>query len=148
MTSVKSPAEDWFGYWDIRIRNPNLCKKIRTPDWSSHAATKMAKQWIIAASRDFQKDPHLIEDASLNNLRFIRGETGKLNNEEAHARQGQLKNNKWVTQSILIPKTIIYNGTTLDIPDEIAHEIACYIANRLDSGDNVEPSPYCKDTSI
>ena len=152
MATQKPPAETWFGYWDVRIRDPSMFTKIRTPDWSSHAATEMAKEWIVSGADDFQIPPHLIPDSSLTGITFVRGkeqvsssrsQSSRNNEGQVHARQGQMQDQQWVTQSILIPQNVVVNGQLVDIPDDIAHEIACYIAKRLDKSDDVEPSPYC-----
>jgi hypothetical protein len=140
----KPLAEDWFGYWEVRIRNPKLFTKIRTPDWSSHAATIIAKKWIISAAQDFQVAPQLVSESSLTNLKFVRrkptrNRSPNENEDQVHARQGQLLSGRWVTQSVLIPQGMILNGIFLDIPSEVAHEIACYIARRLDRNEQATP---------
>ena len=165
--SSKKEVEDWFGYWTIRIRDPKDFKRIRTPDWSSYAATEMAKEWIASARQDFQVAPHLrgIKDpagvakqhflpkSAFANIKFIRGasasERSRNENEgQVHARQGQLSGGQWVTQSILIPQFAQVNGVLIETPEEIAHDIGCYIAKRLDKSDNVEPSPYCQTSFV
>lgn len=138
-----SKVDTWFGYWDIRIRDPREFTTIRTPNWASHAATEMTKEWIISAANDFSIAPHLIPDQQLEGITLVRAESsrGQDDEGEAHARQGKLPNGQWVTQSILIPKLVNINGTVMDIPDVIASQIACYIAGRLDKSDDLSSSP-------
>lgn len=153
MSTQKPLAEDWFGYWDVRIRDPRLFTKIRTPDWASHAATQMAKEWIVSGADDFQVLPHLIPKTSLTKITFVRGESAgqekrsSSNEGQVHARQGQLPNKQWVTQSVIIPENVLVEDQLVDLPPNIAHDIACYISRRLDKSDNVDPSPYCESSS-
>ncbi len=154
MATQKPLAEDWFGYWEIRIRDPTPFTRIRTPDWASYAATQMAKEWLVSGMDDFQVSPHLIPNQSLTGLTFIRGaeqgtsSRGNRNQGQVHARQGQLQDGQWVTQGVLIPQYLLVNGQLIEIPPDIAHEIACYIARRLDKSDDVAPSPYCSRSDL
>lgn len=136
-----SKTEDWFGYWAVRIRDPWIFTRIRTPDWASHAATVMTKEWLASA----EQEPHLLPDSAFAHIELIRGSTAKDKSREgqAHTRQGQMSTGKWVTQSVLIPQLARINKDIIDIPDHQAHDIACYIATRLDSSDDVPESPYC-----
>lgn len=96
-------------YWVIPIQDSALFSKIRTPDWASHAATEMVKEW-------FGGDVEL--------------------EREAHIRSGQFKNStEWSVQGVLIPARVILKGKVTNVDQETAEKIACYIAGRIDKVD-------------
>lgn len=115
-------VDQWFDYWDVRIRDPRQFETFRTPDWATHAATVMAKEWIIARQIGYSR-PDQVPRQLVDEFPF---------EGEVHARQAKYRNsNRWATQSVLIPMDLVEQS--------IAPQLACYIANRLDKNE----SPTC-----
>lgn len=129
-------GEEWFGFWEYRIRQPDMFVQIRTPQWSSHAATMMAKQWIIGQVENIR--PHDVPKEELARIQFYRQST-RHGSVQAHVREGRLPNGEWETQSILIPQYAFVDGELVNISEDIGHDLACYISKRLDR----HPSSFC-----
>jgi hypothetical protein len=110
--------EEGTRYWSVRLRDPNNFVQIRTPDWASLAATKMAQEWILEDASSIIPSPVSL-DIDFDDL-------------EVHARQGKKQDGSWETQSVLVPRVVLLNRRSIKVPQGIAFEIACYISSRLD----------------
>lgn len=138
----KPLAEDWFGYWQVRIQDPDQFIQIRTPAWSSYAATEMAKEWLISLAANFTLNPSHLTPEDTKDIFFMRkdSEGNSLDVSPVRTRQGFTSEQEWLTQSVLVPRIVIWEGQELEVPIEVAHSMACYIASRLD---RQYSSPYC-----